>query len=220
MSQSGTEQLAALEAAIMTRAQELAQEFHDKADRQRDTILREAAERLHMAEEREVLVAKADAERHFRRVTQARELKMQGHLDQLRWELVQSVQTRLADRMQALRDDRATYRRWLVAMIREAAGLLPEGELTAEVNNDDHSWMEEAWTDLAAEAAPDRAITLSSHTTWGSGGIRLRTADNRAQVDNRFEGRLARLEPAIQRAILQALFPADIHVRARSGGPQ
>ena len=220
MSPSGTEQLAALEAAIMTRAKELAQEFHDKADRQRDTILREAAERLHVAEEREVLVAKADAERHFRRVTQARELKMQGHLDQLRWELVQSVQTRLADRMLTLREDRKVYRAWLVEMIREAADLLPEGELTAEVNNDDHGWLQDEWATLATEAAPDRTIALSEHTTWGSGGIRLRTADNRAQVDNRFEGRLSRLEPSIQRAILQALFPADIHARARSGGPQ
>ncbi|MGD8956488.1 MAG: ATPase, partial [Chromatiaceae bacterium] len=71
MRQSGQNQLEALEQAIMTRAEELAQEFHDKASRQRDTILRDTAERLKLAEEREVLVAKAEAERHFRRVTQA-----------------------------------------------------------------------------------------------------------------------------------------------------
>ena len=85
MSQDGQSQLVALERAIMARAEELAQEFHDKAKRQKDTILRDAAERLHMAEEREVLVAKAEAERHFRRVTQASELKLQARLDQLRW---------------------------------------------------------------------------------------------------------------------------------------
>ena len=33
---------------------------------------------------------------------------------------IQTVQTRLADRMQALREDRTTYREWRVAMVREA----------------------------------------------------------------------------------------------------
>ena len=126
MSQSGANrQLEALEQAIMARAENLAREFQDKADRQRDHILRDAAERLHVAEEREVLAAKAEAERLFRRVTQASELKMQGRLDQLRWELVQTVQGRLNERMQALRLDRPSYREWLVRMIREAANYYP-----------------------------------------------------------------------------------------------
>jgi V/A-type H+-transporting ATPase subunit E len=220
MSQSGSNQLDALEQAIMTRARELAQEFHDKANRQRDTILRDAAERLHLAEEREVLVAKADAERHFRRVTQAGELRMQGHLDQLRWELVQAIQTRLSERMQAFREDRVAYRAWLSRMIHEAAEHLPEGELTAEVNADDHDWLQTEWSSMVAEAAPGRTIQLADKATWGSGGVRLRTADNRAQIDNRFEGRLSRLEASVQRTILQELFPTDIHASARSGGPQ
>ena len=213
-------QLEALEQAIMARAENLAREFQDKADRQRDHILRDAAERLHVAEEREVLAAKAEAERLFRRVTQASELKLQGRLDQLRWELVQTVQGRLNERIQSLRADRTDYRAWLVRMIQEAADLLPEGELTAEVNTDDLGWVSGEWPDLIAEAAPGRSIRLADRPTWGGGGIRLRTADNRAQVDNRFEGRLARMEAEVQRVILQQLFPADINANARSGGPQ
>ena len=55
MNQSGQDkQLAALEQAIMARAAHLAGEFQEKAERQRDHILRDAAERLHNAEEREV----------------------------------------------------------------------------------------------------------------------------------------------------------------------
>ena len=146
MSQSGANrQLEALEQAIMARAENLAQEFQDKADRQRDHILRDAAERLHNAEEREVLAAKAEAERLFRRVTQASELRLQGRLDQLRWELVQTIQGRLKERMQSLRLDRPTYREWLVQMVREASELLPEGELTAAVNADDLSWIKGEW---------------------------------------------------------------------------
>jgi V/A-type H+-transporting ATPase subunit E len=212
-------QLHDLERAIMARAEELAQEFDDKAQRQRDNILRDAAERLHLAEEREVLVAKAEAERHYRRVTQASELKMQGRLDQLRWEMVQTVQSQLGERMKALREDRNNYREWLVSMVREGAELLPEGNLTAEVNADDLPWLAEIWGTLIKEAAPEREILLSEQPTWGNGGVRLRTEDNSAQVDNRFEGRLARLEATIQRVILQQLFPADINASARSGGP-
>ena len=221
MKQGGQDkQLEALEQAIMARAQHLAGEFQEKAERQRDHILRDAAERLHNAEEREVMVAKAEAERLFRRVTQASELKLQGRLDQLRWELVQAVQGRLGEHLQKLRDDPDRYRDWLIRMIREAAQLLPEGDLTAVINADDHAQLGAQWPQLIAEAAPGRNIRLSDKPTWGSGGIRLRTADNHAQVDNRFEGRLARLEAEVQRVILQQLFPNNISTSARSGGPQ
>jgi len=220
MKPTGQNQLEALEQAIIARAKELAQEFQEKAQRQRDTILRDASERLRLAEEREVLLAKAEAERHFRRVTQASELKMQSRLDQLRWELVQTVQSRLAQRMRALCADRVAYRAWLVEMVRDADGLLPAGELTAEVNADDLRWLISAWSALVAEAAPQRTITLADQPIWGSGGIKLRTVDNRAQVDNRFEGRLARFEADVQRVILQQLFPLDINASARSGGPE
>jgi V/A-type H+-transporting ATPase subunit E len=219
MTAPANNQLDALEGAIMARADELAQEIHDKATRQRDNILRDAAERLHLAEEREVLVAKAQAERHFRRVTQASELQMQARLDQLRWEMVQTVQARMSEKMAALREDRPAYRSWLAQMIREAAELLPEGELRAEANADDLAWLSAEWDALVAEAAPDRTIRLAEKATWGSGGLKLRTVDDRAQVDNRFEGRLGRLEAVIQRVILQQLFPNDIHTIARSGGP-
>ena len=106
MTQPENSQLQALEDAIMKRAEELAQEFHDKANRQRDIILRDAAEHLQTAEERELMAIKDEAERHFHRVTQAGELKMQSRLDQLRWELVQTVQTRLTEHMKTFCDDR------------------------------------------------------------------------------------------------------------------
>ncbi len=220
MSKPEHNQLQALEDAIMDRAKELAREFHDKADRQCDTILRDITAKLHMAEEREVLATKLEAERHFRRVTQASELKMQSRLDQLRWELVQTIQSRLKQRMQALCTDKPAYLAWLVEMVRDAASVLPEGNLTAEVNADDLSWLSAEWPKLAAKAAPKRNIKLSHKATWGSGGIKLRTTDNRAQVDNRFEGRLSRYESDVQRVILRTLFPTDINASARSGGPQ
>ena len=220
MTQTDDQQIQALENAIMVRAKELAQEFQDKAAHQRDTLLRDAAERLHLAEEREVLAAKAEAERHFRRVTQASELKLQARLDQLRWELVKTVEGRLHQRMEALRKDRNAYRDWLVEMIREAADALPAGELNAEMGADDLDWVAAEWDQLVERAAPGRTIRLATRPCPGDGGIRVYSADNRAQLDNRFEGRLARYRQAIQRTILQRLFPTDIHAKARNGGPQ
>ena len=78
----------------------------------------------------------------------------------------------------------------------------------------------EEWADMVAVAAPGRTIVLSDRPTWGSGGLKLRTADNRAQVDNRFEGRLSRFEARIQRIILQHLFPGNTHAGVRSGGAE
>jgi V/A-type H+-transporting ATPase subunit E len=203
----------------MARAEELAQEFHDKAQRQRDNILRDAAERLHLAEEREVLVAKAEAERHYRRVTQASELKMQGRLDQLRWEMVQTVQSRLPSAWRPCAKT-AGYREWLVGMLREAAQLLPDREADRRGQRRRPALARRNLGDADQRGRAGPEITLSEQPTWGSGGLILRNADNSAQVDNRFEGRLARLEATIQRVILQQLFPADINASARSGGPQ
>jgi V/A-type H+-transporting ATPase subunit E len=220
MTQPENSQLQALEDAIMKRAEELAQEFHDKANRQRDIILRDAAEHLQTAEERELMAIKDEAERHFHRVTQAGELKMQSRLDQLRWELVQTVQTRLTEQMKTFCNDLKAYRAWLTKMVRDAAAVLPDGDLVAEVNADDLLWLDEEWPDLVAEAAPQRTILLADEPVRGLGGINVRTVDNRAQVDNRFEGRLSRFAADVQRVILHELFPADISASARSGGPQ
>jgi len=201
--------VADLEKAILDRAQELASELATKANSRRDVILREVNDRLSLAEERENASARAEAERYQRRQVQADELKLQARLDRLRWELVQAVQARLVERMAELRADREAYLGWLENMLRDGDSLLPEGEILAEVNAEDHAWLQEHWQALVDRGAPGRKILLSSEPTWGSGGVRLRTADNRAQLDNRFEGRLSRLEAGIQRVILERLFPGE-----------
>jgi len=205
-SQSAVEEL---EQAILARAQELAAELGTKAQHRRDLILREVNDRLSLAEERENASARAEAERFQRRQVQADELKLQARLDRLRWELVQAVQARLVERMAELREDREAYLGWLATMLQEGDRLLPPGELHAEVNAADHAWLQEHWQALVDRAAPGRSVVLAPEPTWGSGGVRLRTADKYAQLDNRFEGRLARLEAGVQRVILERLFPGE-----------
>lgn len=199
----------ALEQAILARARNLADELVAKSRHRRDIILRETNDRLSLAEERENGSARAEAERAQRRQVQASELRLQARLDRLRWELVQSVQQRLVERMSELRADRDAYEGWLENLLREADRVLPAGEIRAEVNAEDHTWLKGRWQALVDRAAPQRTIVLTDEPTWGSGGVRLRTADNRAQLDNRFEGRLSRLEAGVQRVILERLFPGE-----------
>ena len=54
-----------LEAAILARAHRLASEYREGAEQSRDNILRNASQQLHLREEREVLLAKAQAERRI-----------------------------------------------------------------------------------------------------------------------------------------------------------
>jgi len=74
------DQITELEAAILQRANRLAAEFRQRAERSRDNILREASDRLRLREEREVLLAKALAERAYRRQVQASELKLRAQM--------------------------------------------------------------------------------------------------------------------------------------------
>lgn len=214
MTTGNEQQVAALEKTILDQARGLAAEYLAKASQQRDIILRDAAERLRVAEERETLAAKAAADRLQRRHVQASELKIQSQLDQLRWELTLSVQSRLAERMRHLRDDRAAYQTWLTELVCEGAQQITEGELIAEVDAEDLEWLPAIWPRLVEEAAPGRMICLSNHAIAGSGGVRLRTVDRRIQLDNRFEGRLARLESGIQRRLVQQLFPHEAGVHS------
>lgn len=209
MTQPKEHQVSELERAILARAEALAGELRGKAEHRRDDILRSATERLRLTEERETAAAKAEAERAQRREIQATELKLQATIDRVTWDLVQSIQHRLGARMDQLREDRDGYRAWLIDILRESAAQLPDQTLHAEVNGEDLEWLREEWDELVAAAIPGRDIQLSHQPTWGHGGVRLRSADNRAQVDNRFEGRVARLETRIQRTILQTLFPGD-----------
>ena len=83
-------QVQELERAILARAERLASEFRDRAQRSRDSILREAAERLRLREQREEAIAKALGERTFRQQVQASELKIQSQVDRMRWNLVRT----------------------------------------------------------------------------------------------------------------------------------
>lgn len=205
---SPDDQVAALEKAIFERAKSLADEHLKQANRARERIMADSAERLRLLEEKEVLVAKAKAEREFRRRVQASEIRMQAELDRLRWGLVQSVLDNLKGRLTELSANDAQYLHLFRRLLGEAAGSIERKELVASVGNADHRRFSEKWEEIAGDAAPGKNIELSADVCRCTGGVLLKSKDDRISVDNTFEGRLERMEGELYRVILERLFPA------------
>jgi V/A-type H+-transporting ATPase subunit E len=199
-------QVEELESAILARANRLAAEYKQRAERSRDNILSNASERLHLREEREVLLAKAKAERAYRRRVQANELKLHKEMDHLRWNLVTGVQAQLAERMRNLTADRDAYRPLLQTLLARSAAVIEKDELVAEVNAQDLDWLQPVWPEFTA-GIEEKRIELSHTPIQTIGGILVRSEDNRIRVNNTFEGRLERLAGQLHQTIIERLLP-------------
>lgn len=196
-----------LEQAILRRAEDLAAEFRDRANRGRDSILREAAERLRLREAREESNAKALAERTFRQLVQASELKMQSDLDQARWNLVQAVEQRLTERMRAFMQDESAYLNWLQSLILGASTQIERDLIRVRVNPIDRKRLASRWEHIAQHLPQGRTASLADDPIETIGGVMLLSDDGRIRIDHTFEGRLARLRPRVQQVILESLLP-------------
>jgi V/A-type H+-transporting ATPase subunit E len=211
-------QVQELEQAILARAERLAAEYRDRAQRSRDNILRAASERLRLREEREEAIAKALGEQTFRQQVQANELKLQSHLDRVRWNLVTDVERRLGERMDAFRRDDPGYLDLLSAYLAQAAREIESDALVAQVNTQDLQRLQPQWQAIAARAAPGKSLQLSPDPVDTVGGVLVRSPDNRIRVDNTFEGRLERLSQRVQQVILERLLPMGLESGNLFGG--
>jgi len=208
------DQITELEAAILQRANRLAAEFRQRAERSRDNILREASDRLRLREEREVLLAKALAERAYRRQVQASELRLRAQMDQLRWNLAKGVQEQLMERAGAFVATQDEYLPVLAQLLATAAAEFPpETELVAELSDRDRQALAGRWDEFVADAVPGRAIALGTNPLPCTGGVVVRTPDNRVRVDNTFEGRAQRLETRLYQTIVERLFPGQADIQ-------
>lgn len=203
-----------LEHSLVARARELVREHLDKAASERERIRADVAQRLRLAEEREILAAKAEAERLFRRRVQAAEIRFQGELDRLRWTLVQTIISEVRERLARLADDEALYLAFLKAQIGAAAQAIETDPLVAELNARDRDRFSARWTALAREAAPNRNVSLATSTHARRGGVIVLTPDRTVRIDNTFEGRLDRLADTVHGAILERLFAAVPHMES------
>jgi len=195
-----------LERALLARAQALAEEYLERARRSRDRILDEENERLRLREEREVLVAKALAERTYRRQVQRAELTRQEEFEHLRWTLIRNVMNALPEQLAHIARDEERYLPILAQFLAHAAHAIKHEDLVCEINATDLHRLHARWDTFARTAVPDCHITLHHEPRHCSGGLLLRTTDDRIRVDNTFEGRLARMEEQLERVIQDCLF--------------
>ncbi|MBK1730524.1 V-type ATP synthase subunit E family protein [Thiococcus pfennigii] len=198
-----------LEQAILARAEQLARQYRERANRSRDNILREAAEKRRLREQREEASARALGERAFRQQVQASELTMQSQLDRTRWNLMQSVERRLAERMRLFMTDEDAYLAFLKDLIVASAHAIEDDRLEVLANAADIKRLPRVWETVAA-ALPERDLRLVEEPLATLGGVLVRSADRRIRVDNSFEGRLARLGPQITQVIFERLLPSGL----------
>lgn len=199
-------QVLQLEQALIRQAESLAREQRERAESGKARILNEASEKIRLAEEREVLSAKAEAERIVRRQTQAAETRLAAELDRLRWALTESCLSGVKLAFQELVMDDARYLAVLEQWLAAAVQALPEGDLVAEVRAADQPRVAPAWKDMVARAAPGRKVELATHGLISEGGLRVRLADSRAQLDQTFEARQSRLADELARVAMERLF--------------
>lgn len=200
------EQVLQLEQALIHQAETLAREQGQHAELARARILAESADKLKLAEEREILSAKVEAERSVRRHTQAAETRLAAELDRLRWALTEATLADMKTAFQTLVQDDTRYLAVLESWLAVAAHALPPGDLVAEVRPEDERRLAPLWAEMAARAAPGRVVLLAQLGRPSEGGLRVRLDDNRVQLDQTFEARQARLADELARVAMERLF--------------
>jgi len=207
-----------LEAALLARARALADEHLANARRTRDQILADGAERLRLREEREILAAKAAAERLYRQRVQAAEIKLAEELDRLRWSLVLEALEKMRSRLAALPADEKRYDTLLERYVAQAAEAIERDELVAELNDRDAARLAGRWEAWCRDAGVAKRLRLAPQPIACAGGARVSSADGAIRIDNTFEGRLERMQEALQRTVMERLYAATADVRAMIGG--
>lgn len=204
---SDADDISGLETALSGRARKMAEEHIASGHQARERILADTQLRLRIEEERAVFAAKASAERSYQQRVQAAELDLRGGIDRLRWELANAALAKLPARLSVLAEDEARYLPLLLGYLREGAQAIERDELVAQFNARDLQRMQKNWERYAAEAAPGKRLTLSPQPLDSIGGVLLVSADRAIRCDNTFEGRMERLDEALQGAIAEWLMP-------------
>lgn len=206
---SDTDDIFGLETALAERAKKLAEAHLANGNQARERILTETRQRLHIEEEREVLAAKARAERAYQQRVQAAELELRAELDRLRQELADAALAKLPARLAALAEDEARYLPLLLNYLREAAHAIERDELVTQLNARDLQRLQKNWEQYAGEPAPGKRLALSPEPLNCIGGVLVSSAGHDIRFDNTFEGRMERLDETLQGTIAELLMPVS-----------
>lgn len=202
-----TDQVAALQRAILERARELADEHIKQGELTRTKILADTREKIKLREEKELLAAQVAADREYDRLVQASELKIQAELDRNRWGLVQAAMDKVSRRLAALRKDRRRYEKVFSALLGQGIEAIGQRSIVASINNDDLGLFHDRWDEIVRAACGDKVeVKLAPEACACSGGVRLVSARGDVMLDNTFEGIIARREEELQRIVFERLF--------------
>ncbi|TNF91414.1 MAG: V-type ATP synthase subunit E [Gammaproteobacteria bacterium] len=202
-----SDQVKALQRAILERAQELSAEHVSQGELTRAKIIADAREKIKLMEQKELLAARVHADREYQRQVQASELRIQAELDRNRWGLVQAVMDRLLKQLIALRDDEAGYEKIFKNLLRQGVETIAGSSLVASISNDDRTRFQDNWeTIVKASCAKGVEVKLSPEACDCSGGVRLVSEQGDIMIDNTFEGIIERRQQVLQRLIFERLF--------------
>ena len=202
-----SDQVAALQKAIIDRARELADEHVEQGELTRTKILADMRDKIKLREEKELLAAQLEADREYDRLVQASELRIQAELDRNRWGLVQATIDKVARRLAALRNDRNRYEEVFSSLLGQGVEAIGQTKVIASINNEDLGLFHDRWKNIVRAACGDEVeVKLSPEAYACSGGVRLVSAEGDVMLDNSFEGIIARREQALQRIVFERLF--------------
>lgn len=222
-----------LERSLNQRANELADEYIQRAKRSHAHMIEDENERLQLREEKEVMAAKMAADRHYRSRVQSSELEAQKKLDQLRWDLIKNVTLAVKQHLKGLVADTASYEKVLIPLIHESAKVLdiggivnPEGnkklisgketaeqqeKIIIELNQDDYEYFKDYWERVLEPWQGHKTLELSEHCHSFSGGAIVYNQSRTCRIDNSFEGRMERLQESIYQKVAEQFFSELTH---------
>jgi len=202
-----SDQVKALQRAILERASDLSAEHVSQARMSRDKILDDARKKIKMMEQNELLAAKINADREYQRLVQASELSNQAELDRNRWGLVESVMHGIRRRLAHLCADEQKYQRLFTALLKQGVDRIGQTDLVATLNNEDLSRFHDNWEAMVGDSCgASVTIRLSPQSCNCSGGLKLLSRQGDVMIDNTFEGIMDRREGEIHRLIFERLF--------------
>ncbi|MCK5718835.1 MAG: hypothetical protein KAH84_02670 [Thiomargarita sp.] len=210
---STIDQVERLEDAIRQRAKILANNQLSAAKQQRQKILEETNQRLEKNERQAIENAKVASEQAYRRQVQANEIKMQAELDQLRWQLIESMMEQLYEQLKQLPQQKESYLKLLKQYISTTVQQLEDKTLVVEVNQQDYDLLVPQWENIIQECAPNKECSLAVSAEVFIGGVLVRNQVDRIRINNTFEGLITRLENELHQLIASQLFASVTSTR-------
>jgi V/A-type H+-transporting ATPase subunit E len=202
-----TDQVKALQQAILERAQELSDGHVAQGQMTRTRIMEDAREKIKLMEQKELLSARLHSDREYHRQVQASELRIQAELDRNRWGLVQSVMDKITRNLAELCNHDQRYRQIFENLLIHGVSRIRCPRLVASLNSDDLTRFHDSWKAMVKRCCGDETdIKLLPEACPCSGGLKLVSEQGDVMIDNTFEGIIARREDELQRLIFERLF--------------